>query len=99
MPRVCCLGPALCLPACLGVACLGVEMRGAALALCPCPATLCVRRGPPAGLPSQVEGEVVTVEFDNRGCDCEWSLFWITPQGERRQHGRLDAQDRPASPD
>ena len=35
---------------------------------------------------AQVESEVVTVEFDNRGCDCEWKLYWVNPTGDRLQY-------------
>mmetsp|Transcript_51508 Transcript_51508/g.102520 ORF Transcript_51508/g.102520 Transcript_51508/m.102520 type:complete len:148 (-) Transcript_51508:103-546(-) len=38
---------------------------------------------------AQVESEVVTVEFDNRGCDCEWKLYWVNPTGERLQYGTV----------
>ena len=35
------------------------------------------------------EANLVTVEFDNRGCDCAWKLFWLTPEGERLQYGEV----------
>lgn len=31
----------------------------------------------------------VTVEFDNRDLDCEWSLSWVTPEAERLPYGRV----------
>ena len=36
------------------------------------------------------EDSTVSMEFDNRGCDrCSWRLFWITPEGERKQYGEV----------
>ena len=35
------------------------------------------------------EAKVVSMEFDNRGCDCAWKLFWLDDKGERRQYGEV----------
>lgn len=32
---------------------------------------------------------LVSVEFDNRGCDCGWKLYWLTPEGTRMQYGEV----------
>ena len=35
----------------------------------------------------EADSNEVALEFDNRGCDCSWKLFWLTPEGERIQYG------------
>jgi hypothetical protein len=35
------------------------------------------------------EAKVVSLEFDNRGCDCAWKLFWLDEAGVRRQYGEV----------
>lgn len=37
----------------------------------------------------EVESDLVSVEFDHRGCDCTWKLFWLDPHGERKQYGEV----------
>ena len=36
-------------------------------------------------------GALVRMEFDNRGCDCTWKLFWLNSSGERQQYGEVRA--------
>ena len=35
------------------------------------------------------DAKIVSLEFDNRGCDCAWKLFWLDETGERRQYGEV----------
>ena len=35
------------------------------------------------------DAKIVSLEFDNRGCDCAWKLWWLDDQGERRQYGEV----------
>jgi hypothetical protein len=35
------------------------------------------------------ESDLVAMEFDNRGCDCAWKLYWLTPDGTRQQYGEV----------
>ena len=37
----------------------------------------------------EVEAELVQLEFDNRGCDCTWRLYWLDPHGQRAQYGEV----------
>ena len=37
----------------------------------------------------EVEASLVSMEFDNRGCDCAWKLYWLDASGERRQYGEV----------
>ena len=37
----------------------------------------------------EVEAELVQLEFDNRGCDCAWRLYWLDPHGQRAQYGEV----------
>jgi hypothetical protein len=37
----------------------------------------------------ETESDEVAVEFDNRGCECAWKLYWLTPEGERMQYGEV----------
>jgi hypothetical protein len=37
----------------------------------------------------EVESNLVTIEFDNRGCGCEWKIYWLTPTGERAAYGEV----------
>mmetsp|Transcript_36927 Transcript_36927/g.61200 ORF Transcript_36927/g.61200 Transcript_36927/m.61200 type:complete len:499 (+) Transcript_36927:65-1561(+) len=36
-----------------------------------------------------LEDEMVTMEFDNRGCACDWALYWIDSGGERFHYGQV----------
>lgn len=37
----------------------------------------------------EVDSNLVSMEFDNRGCDCAWKLFWLDASGARRQYGEV----------
>ena len=37
----------------------------------------------------EVEADLVNVEFDNRGCDCAWRLYWLDESGARHAYGRV----------
>ena len=37
----------------------------------------------------ETEASEVRMEFDNRGCDCSWKLFWLSPDGKRLPYGEV----------
>lgn len=37
----------------------------------------------------EIASSLVLMEFDNRGCDCAWRLYWLDARGERRQYAEV----------
>jgi hypothetical protein len=37
----------------------------------------------------EIASSLVQMEFDNRGCDCAWRLYWLDARGERRQYAEV----------
>jgi len=37
------------------------------------------------------EEQMVAMEFDNRGCDCSWDLFWVTHEGAKVKYGAVQS--------